>query len=450
MSKLSQLILKYETSGPRYTSYPTAPHFSPAESKQALIKKALESGKAKSLYIHIPFCKTLCLFCGCSSSVCTEQKKADEYLELLERELKIWQNLGFKRCALEQIHFGGGTPNFLSPEQILRLGDIIKSFFEISKTCEFSAELDPRTLALEKVQAFAKIGINRASIGVQDTNPEVQKAILRLQPNDLNKRAFEWLRSSGIKHINIDLMYGLPLQNSENFKRTIQDALELKPDRIALFNYAHVPWLKSAQKALEKYPMARGEEKVALFEQAMEAFENAGFEYIGLDHFAKPEDELIKARNEGSLQRNFQGYSTRAGLDTFALGLTSISQTRDSYRQNVKVYKDYENSINAGSLPIERGIILRPDDLLRREIIMSIMCNLRLDFNKIESNYNLDFEKTFEKALQNLSDFERDGLIELGENSLSVTKLGRLFLRNIAMNFDARMAGEKSKYSKTL
>lgn len=450
MSKLSQLILKYETSGPRYTSYPTAPHFSPSESKQALIEKALESDKAKSLYIHIPFCKTLCLFCGCSSSVCTEQKKADEYLSLLERELKIWQDRGFKRCDLEQIHFGGGTPNFLSPEQILRLGDIIKSFFEISKTCEFSAELDPRTLALEKVQAFAKIGINRASIGVQDTNPEVQKAILRLQPNELNKQAFEWLRRSGIEHINIDLMYGLPLQDSENFKRTIKDALELKPDRIALFNYAHVPWLKSAQKALEKYPMAQGEEKVALFEEAMEAFENAGFEYIGLDHFAKPEDELIKARNEGSLQRNFQGYSTRAGLDTFAIGLTSISQTRDSYRQNVKIYKDYESSINAGSLPIERGIILTPEDLLRREIIMSIMCNLKLDFKKIESKYNLDFKSTFEKALKNLSDFERDGLIEFGEDSLSVTKLGRLFLRNIAMNFDARMAGEKSRYSKTL
>ena len=300
------------------------------------------------------------------------------------------------------------------------------------------------------MQAFAKIGINRASIGVQDTNPEVQKAILRLQPNELNKQAFEWLRRSGIEHINIDLMYGLPLQDSENFKRTIKDALELKPDRIALFNYAHVPWLKSAQKALEKYPMAQGEEKVALFEEAMEAFENAGFEYIGLDHFAKPEDELIKARNEGSLQRNFQGYSTRAGLDTFAIGLTSISQTRDSYRQNVKIYKDYESSINAGSMPIERGIILTPEDLLRREIIMSIMCNLKLDFKKIESKYNLDFKSTFEKALKNLSDFERDGLIEFGEDSLSVTKLGRLFLRNIAMNFDARMAGEKSRYSKTL
>ncbi|MBO7521083.1 MAG: oxygen-independent coproporphyrinogen III oxidase [Opitutales bacterium] len=337
MKNLKELILKYETPGPRYTSYPAAPHFSPEADKAALAKKAVEIDSPRSLYIHIPFCKTQCLFCGCSSSVCTDVKKADEYLGLLEAELKLWQGAGLKKCALEQIHFGGGTPNFLTPEQILRLGKIIESYFEISCGCEYSAELDPRTLTPEKVAAFAKIGVNRASIGVQDTNAEVQKAIARIQPQEMNLRAFEWLRNSGIQKINVDLMYGLPLQNSQNFKNTINDALALRPDRIALFNYAHVPWMKSAQKALEKYPMASAREKVELFECAMSAFKGAGFEYIGLDHFALPQDELISARKNGTLQRNFQGYSTRAGLESFGLGLTSISQTKDSYPQNRKI-----------------------------------------------------------------------------------------------------------------
>lgn len=450
MSKLSDLILKYETSGPRYTSYPTAPHFSESENTEKLVSAAVANTEAKSLYIHIPFCKTLCFFCGCTSSVCTDQKKADEYLDLLEAELVLWKKSGLKKCQLKQIHFGGGTPNFLSPEQIFRLKSIIDGSFEISKDCEFSAELDPRTLTLEKVSAFAKIGINRASIGVQDTNENVQKAIGRIQPQAMNLRAFEWLRSSGIEHINVDLIYGLCLQNSQNFKNTISDALSLNPDRIALFNYAHVPWMKSAQKALEKYPMAQGAQKVEMFEMAMNAFEDAGFEFIGLDHFAKPQDELIKARNNGTLQRNFQGYSTRAGLETFALGLTSISQTATTYRQNEKIYADYQSLIKSGKLAVIRGIILTDEDILRREIIMSIMCNLNVDFKKIEAKYAINFREKFKDALKNLEPFEADKLVELTSQSLRVTKLGRLFIRNIAMNFDGRMGGEKSKYSKTL
>ncbi|MBR4598376.1 MAG: oxygen-independent coproporphyrinogen III oxidase, partial [Opitutales bacterium] len=352
MKNIKELILKYETPGPRYTSYPTAPHFSPETDKNELVKKAVQIDSPRSLYIHIPFCKTQCLFCGCSSSVCTDVKKSGQYLELLQKELELWQGAGLKKCALKQIHFGGGTPNFLPPEQILRLNEIIESFFEISQDCEYSVELDPRTLTLEKVEAFAKIGVNRASIGVQDTNAEVQKAIARIQPQEMNLRAFEWLRNSGIQKINVDIMYGLPLQNLQNFQNTIDSALALRPDRIALFNYAHVPWMKSAQKALEKYPMASPAEKVALFEMAMSAFKNAGFEYIGLDHFALPQDELIMARKNGTLQRNFQGYSTRAGLESFALGLTSISQTKNSYRQNLKIYEAYEACVKSGKLPV--------------------------------------------------------------------------------------------------
>ena len=450
MKNLTELILKYETQGPRYTSYPTAPHFSPAADKALLAKKAVQINAPRSLYIHIPFCKTQCLFCGCSSSVCTDAKKADEYLALLEKELRLWQSAGLEKCALEQIHFGGGTPNFLSPEQILRLSQIIKSAFDIAESCEYSVELDPRTLTEEKVAAFAKIGVNRASIGVQDTNADVQKAIARIQPQEMNLRAFEWLRNSGIKKINIDLMYGLPLQNLQNFKNTVSDAIALCPDRIALFNYAHVPWMKSAQRALEKYAMPAGAEKVGLFEYAMNAFKEAGFEYIGLDHFALPQDELISARKNGTLQRNFQGYSTRAGLESFGLGLTSISQTKNSYRQNLKLYPEYEAAVNGGILPIERGIVLTEEDELRREVIMDIMCLLKVDFKKFEQKYSIDFRKKFADALEKLGGMRGDGILEIESGSIKITELGRLFVRNVAMLFDGRMGAEKSKYSKTL
>lgn len=450
MSGLPDLIMKYETPGPRYTSYPTAPHFSPQADKALLAARAVESRNPRSLYIHIPFCRTVCLFCGCSSSVCTRQEKADEYLSLLEAELALWKKAGLERCPLGQIHFGGGTPNFLSPAQIRRLGAIISGNFDIEKPCEFSVELDPRTLALDKVEAFAEIGANRASIGVQDTNAEVQKAVGRIQPQEANLRAVEWLRSSGISRINADLMYGLPLQTRDNFQKTLSDALALSPDRIALFNYAHVPWMKSAQRALEKYPMASGAEKVGLFTDAMSAFAGAGFEYIGLDHFALPGDELILARKNGTLQRNFQGYSTRAGLETFAIGLTSISQTRSTYRQNLKDYSAYEASVHAGILPIERGIELSEEDELRRGVIMDIMCNLRLDFKKYETKLGMPFGEKFAKALASLAGMEGDGLVEISGSGLRVTDLGRLFLRNIAMPFDGRLGAEKGKYSKTL
>lgn len=450
MKDLKELILKYETSGPRYTSYPTAPHFTPECDALSLAKEAIAHNNARSLYIHIPFCKTVCFFCGCSTSVCSDLKKVDDYLTLLEKELELWQNFGLQKCPLEQIHFGGGTPNFLQPEQIFRLSNIINKFFEISKTCEFSVELDPRTLSLEKVSAFAKIGVNRASLGIQDTNDEVQKAISRVQPQEMNLQAFDWLRSSGIQKINVDLMYGLPLQNRQNFAKTLENALALKPDRIALFNYAHVPWMKSTQKVLEKYPRPQGEEKVELFEMAMQKFQNAGFEYIGLDHFALPQDELISARKNGTLQRNFQGYSTRAGLDTFAIGLTSISQTKNSYRQNFKDMKLYESKILAGELAIERGVILTKQDQMCRSAIMEIMCMLRLNFSEFEKKFAVSIKDEFPQAFPILEEMQRDGLLSLDENGLKVSQVGRLFIRNIAMLFDKRMGEEKSKYSKTL
>ena len=445
MENLKNLISKYATNGPRYTSYPTAPHFSAETDKNLLSNYAVRHNAPLSLYIHIPFCKSLCWFCGCTSSVCSNPAQVDAYLDLLKAELELWRDNGLSKRKLEQIHFGGGTPNFLECEQILRLGEIINKYFSISENCEFSAELDPRTLTEDKVKAFAKIGVNRASIGIQDTNRDTQEAIHRIQPQSMNEAAFEWLRGAGIENINCDLIYGLPLQTPQTFAKTISDTLALAPTRIALFGYAHVPWMKPSQKNLEKNPLPNSDEKVEIFLSAKRAFEENGFEFVGLDHFAKPSDPLMQARRNGTLHRNFQGYSTHAGLDTFAVGLTSISETKISYRQNFKSMPLYEKSLRDGILPIERGIILDGEDILRRGIIMDIMCSLKVFYNR----YGVDFKTKFKKAFPHLEIMRGDGLVEMRDDGFEVTKTGRLFLRNIAMLFDERLS-DNIRYSKTV
>ncbi len=444
MQDLKRLISKYSTPGPRYTSYPTALYFTEDENMQRLKELALDSQQQLSLYIHIPFCKSLCWFCGCSSSVCADLAKIDEYIDLLEAELDLWRESGLNKPRVRQIHFGGGTPNLMTKDQTLRINDIIKRRFEIDPEAEISCEFDPRTLTDEKVQAFMALGLNRASIGIQDTNADVQKAINRIQPQQMNVEAVNCLRSKGIKSINCDIIYGLPLQTLKTFSKTLDDLMSLQPDRIALFGYAHVPWVKPSQKILEKNPLPTSDEKVELFITAMKHFEGCGYEYIGLDHFAKPQDSLIEARKNGTLHRNFQGYSTMAGLDTFAIGLTSISDTKTSYRQNHKDMRLYKESIQSGRLPISKGLILTADDIVRRGIIMDIMCSLKVDYN----NYGVDFKTVFADAIEKLDSLRDDGLVNVLDNGFEVTPLGRLFLRNIAMLFDNKLAGKR--YSKTL
>ena len=444
MNTLKKLISKYATSGPRYTSYPTALYFSENASIAQLTSLAKNDLPA-SLYIHIPFCKSLCYFCGCSSSVCSDLKKLDDYITLLQAELELWRDSGMPKRTLKQIHFGGGTPNLMTAEQTLRVGEIIKKYFDVAPNAEISCEFDPRTLTEQKVDAFLQIGLNRASIGVQDTNVDVQKAINRIQPQEMNLRFVQYFREKGIESINTDLIYGLPLQTPQTFENTLENLMQLSPDRIALFGYAHVPWVKPSQKILEKNALPTSDEKVELFVKAMHFFEDNGYEYIGLDHFAKPQDSLIKARENGSLHRNFQGYSTLAGLDTFAIGLTSISDTKTSYRQNFKDMQKYAESVKAGKLPIERGLILNSDDIVRRGIIMDIMCSLKV----VYKNYGVDFKNVFADSIARLAEFEKDGLVELSEDSFCVSKRGRLFLRNIAMLFDNRLTNTQ-QYSKTL
>lgn len=444
MQKLKDLISKYAVAGPRYTSYPTALYFTEDADKPRLAELAL-GDQPLSLYFHIPFCKTLCHFCGCSSSVCSDVSKIDAYIDLVERELEIWRDRGLTRRKVRQIHFGGGTPNLMTPEQTLRMGEIIRKFFDVAADAEISCEFDPRTLSAEKIDAFVSIGLNRASVGIQDTDAQVQKAVNRIQPLQLDIETLAYLRQKGIKSINCDLIYGLPLQTPQTFSRTLEELMQLAPDRIALFGYAHVPWVKPSQKILEQNRLPNSDEKVELFVMAMKFFEQNGYEYIGLDHFAKPQDSLIAARKNGTLHRNFQGYSTMAGLDTFALGLTSISDTKTSYRQNHKDMRLYAESVSNGVLPISKGLVLSADDIVRRGIIMDIMCSLKVNYG----NYGVDFKAVFADAMAGLEDFRKDGLVELFDDRFEVGNLGRLFLRNIAMLFDNKLGGGK-RYSKTL
>ncbi len=449
MKYLKDLIAKYSSNGPRYTSYPTAPHFSASVDKEKLVELAVSGKSDLSLYIHIPFCRSICKFCGCSTSVCSDEKKCDEYLDFVRAELELWRKKGLSKRKVFQVHMGGGTPNFLSPEQIIKVRGIFDEFFELQDSdsnFEFSVELDPRTLTPDKVKAFAKIGMNRASLGIQDVDSKVQKAIGRIQPPEKNFECAEWLRSSGVDKINADLIYGLPLQTKDSFAASLEHVKELSPTRISLFGYAHVPWIKAAQKGLEKFGFPSSDERVEIFLESKLFLENLGYEFIGLDHFALKGDPLIEARRGGSLHRNFQGYTTHAGLDTFALGLTSISDTRVSYRQNFKDTTSYFGSISRGELPLERGIILNDDDLLRRAVIMDVMCSTKVSYE----NYGVDFKSVFSGALEKLKSFEEDGLVSLREGGFSVTPTGRLFLRNIAMLFDGRLSLPGVKYSKTL
>lgn len=446
-----QLIEKYNRPGPRYTSYPPANHFREYADPSPLMA-GVESGEAPlSLYFHLPFCETLCWFCGCHQITTLERNRGDDYLDLLEKELSLFANhLPSGREAV-QMHFGGGTPNFFSAKQIQRLGGLIDRHFNFSTDAEKSVELDPRRLSLEQVEAFAQIGLKRASFGVQDSNPEVQKAIHREQPHEMNIAAMENLRANGFDSINMDLIYGLPLQTPDSFSATLDEVLELKPDRFAVFNYAHVPWMRPAQKLLERAGLPDARTKLELLKLCIERLTAAGYVYIGMDHFALPSDELVKAQKAQTLQRNFQGYSTRAGVEICGFGISSISQGAHSFRQNVKDLETYRAVLSQGRLPISKGYELSDEDRLRADVIMRLMCDLSLNYEVMSKKWGIDFEKHFDHALSQLKEPWEDGLIDWASWGFSVTDRGRFFIRNLAMCFDAYLEpAPVDRYSKTV
>lgn len=445
------LVRKYNLPGPRYTSYPTAVQFTEVTDPAPLIEDIREnnlSPRPLSLYFHLPFCETLCWFCGCTTVIGGDHSRTKIYLDHLEREIELTRELLHPDRKAIQMHFGGGTPNYLEPDEIDRIGEIIGRAFTFDRSPERSVELDPRRLTREHVEAFARIGLNRASIGIQDFNHEVQKAINRIQPVELTEQTVSWLRETGFHSINFDLIYGLPHQDEKTFEKTIDQALELGPDRFAIFNYAHVPWMKPAQKLLKVLPGA--ETKLSMLKLVTEKLTSSGYHYIGMDHFARTDDELTRAQQSKTLQRNFQGYSTLAGADIYAFGMSSISQIDAHYRQNEKMLPGYYAALNEGRLPITRAVRLNRDDQVRRTVIMKLMCDLELDFDQLGSDLGIEFREYFRDGLKDLLEAENDGLIEWTNTGLRVTDMGRLLLRNLAMRFDAYLESTPNRFSKTI
>ncbi|OAM89611.1 oxygen-independent coproporphyrinogen III oxidase [Termitidicoccus mucosus] len=438
------LIRKYSMAAPRYTSYPPATRFTadlaPLDLDDAIRADNAPGAGPLSLYFHLPFCETRCWYCGCTTIITRRAGAASEYLDLLEREIALTAGRIDTGRPVVQLHLGGGTPTFLQPDEIRRLAAMVRSRFEYAPDAEISVEIDPRRLTRDHIRALAELGATRASLGVQDTDRRVQLAIHRHQPNALNQQAVAWLRSEGFRSINLDLIYGLPLQTRESFARTLDDVLTLGPDRLSVFSYAHVPWIKPAQKIFEdRGQLPDPEEKLAMFALAHERLTRAGFIDIGLDHFARPDDELARAQRAGTLHRNFQGYSTHAGASLYGFGLSSISQTADTYRQNTKDMIAYQAALAGGRLPVERGLRLDEEDRRRRAIIMRVMCERRLDYARLSDELGVDFEKAYAAELATFGDLIADGIVTMDDASLRVTPAGAPLLRVVAMRFDTTL-----------
>ncbi|MEX0995116.1 MAG: oxygen-independent coproporphyrinogen III oxidase [Balneolaceae bacterium] len=448
------LIQKYNVSGPRYTSYPTAVQFQEIGETSVegeFIRENLESVNL-SLYFHIPFCFSLCWFCGCTKIITKDRDRGDLYLDYLEKEMDLITPYLNKGSKVIQIHFGGGTPTFLSPEQLKRLGASIHARFNIDENVEYSVELDPRSCNEEQVKMLREIGCNRASLGIQDTDPEVQEAIHRIQPFEQTKRVTDWLREYGFKGINFDLIYGLPKQSPDTFKKSVNDVLQLNPDRLAVYSYAHIPELMPAQRLLKEDEMPSTVEKLKMLQYSVEAIPDYGYRFIGMDHFAKEGDELTRALDNGTLQRNFQGYSIRPDADMIAFGMSGISQIGGTYLQNTKDLSDYYRYLDQNRIPVVKKLTLSRDDRIRRDLIMQIMCQADLNFRDFSTKWEIDFETYFKQELLQLDELEKDGLVSRSEHRLQTTEKGRLFLRNIAMVFDVylRRPNRKARFSKTV
>lgn len=455
MTALTQLLEKYSRPGPRYTSYPTAPYFhtgfTEADWLQEL-KHSQDVGRGLSLYVHIPFCDTLCYYCGCNMVATGDYDKAERYLAILEQELARVAAYTHPQRRVEQLHWGGGTPTYLKPADIRRLMAAIRRHFQLTPDAEMGCEADPRELSRAHLVALRECGFNRLSIGVQDLDERVQKAVNRVQPAAMIAEVYGWARELGFASINMDLIVGLPHQSMASFSRTLDQVLEWSPDRLAVFSYAHVPWLKKHQKLIREADLPDFATRLELQQLIHDRLNAAGYVNIGMDHFAKPEDELVQAQQAKTLWRNFQGYTTHKDCDIYAFGASSISQTQAVYVQNEKNLKRYQERAVAGHLPVERGLRLTHDDQLRRDLISRIMCDLELNYDDFAAVWEIDFETYFAAELAELPPLAADGLITLSASGFQVTDLGRIFLRNIAMCFDRylRQAGEaQPRYSRT-
>jgi len=458
LSRLSpELLERYDRPGPRYTSYPTAPHFSPDFDEGAYRRRlevaATSVDEPLSMYVHLPFCEERCTFCGCNVVVSPRRGPEEPYLETLQAELDLLRDALGPRRRVNQLHWGGGTPTYLSPAQCEQLFEAITSRFPLTDDAEVALEIDPCVTTMEHLATLRRLGFNRLSMGLQDLDPDVQTAIKRIQPLDLTREHVVEARRLGFRSINIDLVYGLPLQTEDAFRGTVRTVIdELTPDRVACFSYAHVPWIKPHQRQLEASPLPSGWEKFRLFVGAAEEFTGAGFRFVGFDHFARPGDELAVALDEDRVHRNFMGYTVMPASDQIGVGVTSIGDVAGAYVANEKKLAAYQRGVTGGRLPVERGLLRTPEDELRRAVIHRIICTLKLDFSWVEEHFEVDPRKHFETALADLEPMAADGLVEIDSGAIEVTATGRFFLRNLCMPFDSYLAepGDGPVYSRTV
>jgi len=451
------LVKKYDRPGPRYTSYPTAPQFTEEFGPDAYLNEIIRTNNEEnspdlSLYFHIPFCDTLCYFCGCNMIVSRNRERIHNYVDYLKNEIDLVRSYIKSGRKVSQLHWGGGTPTHLNPDEIRELTAFINNNFEFRDSSENGCEIDPRELTKEHLIALREGGFNRISMGVQDFNEKVQKAVNRIQPEDMTRRVVDWVRELDFKSINLDLIYGLPFQTVSEFEKSVDAIIDISPDRIALFNYAHVPWMKKHMELIKTEDLPTPEEKLQILKMSVAKLTDAGYSFIGMDHFAKPDDELATALRDKKLYRNFQGYSTNAGADLYAFGITSISQLGNIYAQNLKTEKEYSAALDNGKLPIMKGCQLTEDDVLRRYVITKIMCDFELDFSDVEKKFGIDFEKYFAHGLNNFGELIEDGLVTLKDRKINVSEMGRLLIRNVAMNFDGFLERKEdtAKYSRTV
>ncbi|MCZ2105414.1 MAG: oxygen-independent coproporphyrinogen III oxidase [Comamonadaceae bacterium] len=448
-----ELIARFDVPGPRYTSYPTADRFVEAFGEQdylqALAQRGVGSSLASqplSLYVHLPFCESLCYYCACNKIITRHHERAAPYLGYIERELDLHvRHLGGAGQPVSQLHFGGGTPTFLNDEELAGLMDMLRKRFAFAPKGEYSIEIDPRTISAERLAVIRELGFNRLSFGVQDFDPEVQKAVHRVQPAEQVFALVAAARAIGFDSINVDLIYGLPRQTPESFARTIAQVVELRPDRIALYAYAHLPARVKSQRHIRTADIPVAQNKVAMLSHSIAAFEAAGYVYIGMDHFALPGDSLAVARRQGRLHRNFQGYSTQPDCDLISLGVSAIGKVGATYGQNAKDLLQYQDLLDHGHLPIVRGVALSRDDVLRRAVINALMCQGSVQFESIEAAHLIDFRTTFAPELARLRAMHDDGLVRLSAGAIEVTALGWFFVRGIAMVFDRYLQARESR-----
>ena len=451
------LVAKYDVSAPRYTSYPTAPHFRDSFREADLLRAIRVSNgdpipRDLSAYVHIPFCLSPCFYCGCARIITHDRGRAATYLTRLYREIELVASRFDRDRRLAQLHFGGGTPNFLDIGQLLELIDTLQRHFacRLDATREFGIELDPRFCDADYARQVAAAGINRVSIGVQDFDPEVQRAVNRIQSVDETAAVMAGARLGGVRSINLDLIYGLPRQTPGSFARTLEQVIALRPDRIAAYGYAHLPERFKAQRQIDKYDLPDAATRLTLLQQTVEALTSAGYVHIGVDHFALPRDDLALAFAAGTLQRNFQGYSTHAACDLIGFGMSAISHVGQSFSQNAKDLVGYYAALDNGRLPVARGLWLDEDDLVRADLIQRLMCSGVVDIPAFEARHLVDFPAYFRESLGRLAPLAADGLVERAPDRITVTARGQFLLRNIAQCFDANAASPDIRYSRAV